>query len=102
MRKIFCNNVPGHFFLVQHLGDETKPYVQASGVGTIERVIAYFGMPERIFSDRDREFVGHVWDQLERVLGCTMIRTSPCHPQGNALEERAHRTINNLIRAMLA
>lgn len=39
----------------------------------IERVVAYFGVPVRILSDRGRELISHVWDQLEVIQGCTMF-----------------------------
>lgn len=69
----------------------------------VEKVIAYFGTPERMLNDRGREFVGHhVWDQLERVFGCIIIRTSPYNLQGNGRVESSHKKINNLIRVTSA
>ena len=68
----------------------------------VERVVTYYRTPVHVFGDRGREFVGHIWDQLETILGCTMVRTSPYHPQGNGQVECSHRTINNAIRAEIA
>ena len=64
-------------------------------------VIAVFGVPSRILSDQGPEFTGKVWDELQEFLGCTLIRTSPYHPQGNGAVERCHRTVNNIVRAII-
>ena len=66
-----------------------------------ERVVAYFGVPEYILSDRGTEFTGHIWKRMLDLLGCNRLLTSPYHPQGNAIVERSHRTIANMIRAKL-
>ena len=36
-----------------------------------------------------------------RSLGIQQILTSPYHPEGNAINERSHRTLNNMLRARL-
>ena len=36
-----------------------------------------------------------------RSLGVQLVLTSPYHPEGNAVNERSHRTINNMLRARL-
>ena len=64
-------------------------------------VVPYFGTPRRLLSDRGREFVGEVWSKLTRSLGIQRLLTSPYHPEGNSINERSHRTINNMLRARL-
>ena len=66
-----------------------------------EHVIAYFRVPHSILSDRGTEFTGRVWESLTHLLGTEVRLTSPYYPQGNALVERSHRTINNMLRSML-
>ena len=34
-------------------------------------------------------------------LGIQRVLTSPYHPEGNAINERSHRTLNNMLRARL-
>ena len=64
-------------------------------------VVPYFGTPRRLLSDRGREFVGEIWGKLLRSLGIQRVLTSPYHPEGNAINERSHRTLNNMLRARL-
>ena len=67
----------------------------------LRHVVPYFGTPRRLLSDRGREFVGEVWSKLTRSLGIQRLLTSPYHPEGNSINERSHRTINNMLRARL-
>ena len=67
----------------------------------LRHVTPYFGTPRRLLSDRGREFVGDVWWRLMRSLGVQRVLTSPYHPEGNAVNERSHRTMNNMLRARL-
>ena len=67
----------------------------------LRHVVPYFGTPRRLLSDRGREFVGEVWSKLTHSLGIQRLLTSPYHPKGNAINERSHRTINNMLRSRL-
>ena len=67
----------------------------------LRHVVPYFGTPRRLLSDRGREFVGEVWGKLTSSLGIQRILTSPYHPEGNSINERSHRTMNNMLRARL-
>ena len=67
----------------------------------LRHVVPYFGTPRRLLSDRGLEFVGDIWGRLMRSLGVQLVLTSPYHPEGNAINERSHRTLNNMLRARL-
>ena len=67
----------------------------------LRHVAPYFGTPRRLLSDCCREFVDNVWGKLMYALGVQRILTSPYHPEGNAINERSHRTMNNMLRARL-
>ena len=67
----------------------------------LQHVVPYFGTPRRLLSDRGREFVGDVWGKLLHSLGVQRTLTSPHHPKGIAINERSHRTMNNMLRARL-
>ena len=63
--------------------------------------VPYFGTMRRLLSDRGRESVGEVWGKLMRSLGIQRVLTPPYNPEGNAVNERSHRTMNNMLRARL-
>ena len=67
----------------------------------LRHVIPYFGTPHRLLSDQGREFVGDVRGKLLCSLRIQRLLTSPYHPEGNAINERSHRTLNNMLRARL-
>ena len=66
-----------------------------------EQVVAYFGAPRSILSDRGVEFTSMIWDSLTQMLGTRIKLASLYYPQGNAVIERSHRTLNNMLRTML-
>ena len=45
--------------------------------------------------------MGEIWGKLLRSLRIQRVLTSPYHPEGNAINERSHRTLNNMLRARL-
>ena len=63
----------------------------------LRHVVPYFGTPRRLLSDRVLEFVGEIWGKLMHSLGVQRLLTSPYHPEGNSINERSHRTINNML-----
>ena len=63
----------------------------------LRHVVPYFGTPRRLLSDSGREFVGDVWGRLMRSLGVQRLLTSPYHPEWNTINERSHRTMNNML-----
>ena len=67
----------------------------------LRHVVPYFATPRRLLSDQGREFVGEVWGKLLHSLGVQRVLTSPYHPEGNAINKRSHRTLNNMLRARL-
>ena len=64
-------------------------------------VVPYFVTPRRLLSDRGREFVSEIWSKLLYSLGIQGVLTSPYHPKGNAINERSHRMLNNMLRTRL-
>ena len=67
----------------------------------MRHVIPYFGTPRRLLSDRGREFISPIWTKFLRSLRIQQVLTSPYHPEGNAFNERSHRTLNNLLRTRI-
>ena len=67
----------------------------------MRHVIAYFGTPRRLLFDRGREFISAIWTKFLRSLRIQQVLTSSYHPEGNAINERSHRTLNNMLHARL-
>ena len=67
----------------------------------MRHVIPYFGTPRWLLSDRGREFISDLWTKLLCSLGIQQVLTSPYHPEGNAINERSHRTLNNMLHTCL-
>ena len=67
----------------------------------MRHVIPYFGTPHRLLSNRGREFITAIWTKLLCSLGIQQVLTSPYHPEGNAINERSHQTLNNMLHARL-
>ena len=67
----------------------------------MRHVIPYFGTPHRLLSNRGREFISAILTKLLHSLGIQQVLTSPYPPEGNPINERSHRTLNNMLRARL-
>ena len=67
----------------------------------LRHVVPFFGTSRRLLSDRGREFMGEVWNKLTCSPGIQRLLTSPYHPEGNSINERSHRTIDNMVRDRL-
>ena len=67
----------------------------------LRHVVPYFGTPCRLLSDRGRNLLVQFGAKLTHSLGIQRLLTSPYHPEGNSINERSHRTINNMHRARL-
>ena len=67
----------------------------------MRHMIPYFVTPRRLLFDRGREFISDIWTKLLRSLGIQQVLTYPYHPEGNAINERSHRTLNNMFHARL-
>lgn len=59
--------------------------------------IARFGCPQRISTDRGRQFESSLFNQLTMTVGCQHLRTKSYHPQSNGMVERWHRTLKSAI-----
>lgn len=53
-----------------------------------------FGTPRYLMSDQDKSFNNELWNLMSKRRGMTKLTSTPYHPQGNALIESLHRTLN--------
>jgi hypothetical protein len=76
---------------VREIVDETSESVASAFFITW---IARFGVPKDVVSDRGPAFISEVFEKLCQKLGCEYIRSTPMHPEGNAVIETFHRRLN--------
>ena len=57
-------------------------------------LVARFGTPATITTDREAQLESRLWDTLCNQFGITRNRTKSYHPQSNGMVERFHRQLN--------
>jgi hypothetical protein len=65
-------------------------------------IIRLHGVPESIVSDRDPRFTAKFWEEVQRLLGTKLMMSTAFHPQTDGATERANRTVNGIMRAVIA
>ena len=63
--------------------------------------ISRFGCPDDVTSDQGGQFTGHLWTQMNKMLGIKTKFTTAYHPQSNGLVERLHRRLKDGLRAQM-
>ena len=64
-------------------------------------VVAAFGVPTQVISDRGSIFTDQVVARLFTVLGVRHNNTTAYHPQANGRVERMHRILKSLLNKMV-
>ena len=67
----------------------------------LNEVIARYGSPYSILSDRGRNYESGIYRELCRLLEIRKVRTTTANPQGNGQTERFNRTLLKMIRAYI-
>ena len=67
----------------------------------ISTLVARFGTPSDISSDRGAQFTSELWSAVAQSLGVKLHHTTAYHPQANGLCERFHRSMKASLRGSL-
>ncbi|CAK1589812.1 unnamed protein product [Parnassius mnemosyne] len=60
--------------------------------------VARFGCPQKITTDRGRQFESKLFQAVSSLIGAKVTTTTSYHPQSNGMVERLHRQIKTAIR----
>ena len=63
--------------------------------------ISTYGTPSEITSDRGRQFISRLWQQLKKFIGANINKITAFHPQYNSIDERFHRKLKASLKAKL-
>jgi len=58
-----------------------------------------YGIPDRILSDKGKEYTSQLWDALCEMLDVERLTTTPGHPEGDGQAEKAVQQAKKMIRA---
>ena len=67
----------------------------------LEKVYAYYGLPEKVVSDRGGQFVSKFLREVYRKLGVKTAPSTAYHPQTDGLVERANQEVEVVLRALI-
>uniref|UniRef100_A0A1D1ZRR3 Integrase catalytic domain-containing protein n=1 Tax=Auxenochlorella protothecoides TaxID=3075 RepID=A0A1D1ZRR3_AUXPR len=90
------------FSKMVHYAPTTKE-VTASGLADnfLDRVYRLHGLPTVFVSDRDTRFTAHFWKELFGALRTELCFSTAYHPETDGQTERANRTLEEILRAMV-
>jgi ribosomal protein L21E len=67
----------------------------------IKEIVANFGIPVSIVSDRDPRFVSRFWKSLHNALGTKLNFSTAYHPQSDGQSERVIQILEDMLRATM-
>jgi hypothetical protein len=91
-----CFSKMAHFIPFQKTSDATH-------IANLffKEIVQFHGLPRRIVSDRDMEFIGHFWRTLWKKLGTNLMFSSSYHPQTDGKMEVVKRSLGDLLRSLV-
>jgi hypothetical protein len=84
-----------HFVALSH------PYsTQSMARAFFDNIVRLHGFPCSIVSDRDTIFTKHFWEELFKLAGVKLLRSSAFHPQTDGQSEVSNRIIVMYLRCL--
>ncbi|GJW76940.1 putative reverse transcriptase domain-containing protein [Tanacetum coccineum] len=65
----------------------------------MKEIVARYGIPVSIISDRDSHFTLRVWQSLHKALGTQLNLSTAYHPQTDGQSKRTIQTLEDMLRA---
>ena len=93
--------VVDRFSKMAHFITFSHPY-SASSVARafFDNIVRLHGFPCSIVSDRDTIFTSNFWEELYKLAGVTLLRSSVFHPQTDGQSEVTNRIIIMYLRCL--
>ena len=85
-----------HFFLA-HTSDTAPDTARL----LFQSIIAHYGIPREIDSDRDRVWTGQFWKEVCTYLGIKRLLSTSYHPQTDGQTENLNQTLEIALRAYI-
>ncbi|GJY13657.1 putative reverse transcriptase domain-containing protein [Tanacetum coccineum] len=65
----------------------------------LNEIVARYGVPISIISDRDSHFTSRFWQSMQKALGTRLDMSTTYHPQTDGQSERTIQTLEDIFRA---
>ncbi|GJR63778.1 putative reverse transcriptase domain-containing protein [Tanacetum coccineum] len=65
----------------------------------LNEIVARYGMPISIISDRDSRFTSRLWQTMQEALRSRLDMSTAYHPQTDGQSERTIQTLEDMLRA---
>ncbi|GJV38876.1 putative reverse transcriptase domain-containing protein, partial [Tanacetum coccineum] len=65
----------------------------------INKIVARYGVPVSIISDRDSYFTSRLWQSLQKALGTRLDLSTAYHPETDGQSERTIQTLEDMLIA---
>lgn len=76
------------------------PNMEAKTVADVivREVVPRFAVPSVIHSDQGKQFEGHLFTEMCKLLSIKKTRTAPYHPQSDGMVERFNKTLARMLK----
>jgi hypothetical protein len=67
----------------------------------LREIVRLHGLPESIVSDRDPHFISKFWNELQRLIGVRLLKSTATHSQTDGMTERAIQNVSQILRSVV-